>query len=308
MQTPFTVAALSAIPVLISLHSPPPALVIRNVRLFDGQQTLDRTTVLVQDGTIRAVGRDTAAPPGATIIDGQDRTLLPGLIDSHVHVADDAVSALEQAAVLGVTTVLDMFSAGERLRMLKRVAAMDAEGMADLRTAGTGAAAAGGHPTQMGEPPFPTIADADEAPAFVDARLAEGADSVICGSEARTLLADAFLRPYLRAQWRRMVEMPRPARACDGAKAALEQLMDSRAAVLAGTDAPSPGTTYGASLPGGRSVAILLVEDPTRFVERHRHDEGSAHPLVSLDSQRTADEADVRHPDDHSTGTGLDDA
>jgi imidazolonepropionase-like amidohydrolase len=219
--------------------------------------------VLVQDGTIRAVGRDIAAPPGATIIDGQDRTLLPGLIDSHVHVADDAVSALEQAAVLGVTTVLDMFSAGERLRMLKRVAAMDAEGMADLRTAGTGAAAAGGHPTQMGGPPFPTIADADEAPAFVDARLAEGADFVICESEAQTLLADAFLRPY-RAQWRRMLEMSRPARGCDGAKAALEQLMDSRAAVLAGTDAPSPGTTYGASLHGELSLLVRTGLSPSQ--------------------------------------------
>ena len=80
---------------------------------------------------------------------------------------------------MGVTTVLDMFSAGERLKLLRRLAAADLDGLADVRTAGTGATAPGGHPTQMGGPvAFPTIARAEDADAFVDARIAEGGDYI----------------------------------------------------------------------------------------------------------------------------------
>lgn len=43
------------------------------------------TDILVEDGVISAVGRDLAAPDGATAIDLTDRTVTPGFIDTHVH-------------------------------------------------------------------------------------------------------------------------------------------------------------------------------------------------------------------------------
>ena len=52
--------------------------------------------------------------------------------------------------------------------------AADAPDVADVRTAGFGATAPGGHPSQMGGGPFPTICDSADAQAFVDARIAEG--------------------------------------------------------------------------------------------------------------------------------------
>ena len=106
-------------------------------------------------------------------------TLLPGLIDAHVHFSDQAEAASGQALRLGVTTQLDMFSAGERLERLKRLRSEDRADVAAVRTAGIGATVAGGHPTQMGGGiTFPTIATPKDAKAFVDARVAEGSDYI----------------------------------------------------------------------------------------------------------------------------------
>jgi hypothetical protein len=51
--------------------------------------------------------------------------------------------------------------------------------MADVRTAGIGATAPGGHPTEMGGPPIPMITTSPaEAQEFVDQRIAEGSDFI----------------------------------------------------------------------------------------------------------------------------------
>jgi imidazolonepropionase-like amidohydrolase len=63
-------------------------IAIRSVRVIDGTgQTIERATVVIRGTTIAAVGsgRDLSIPLGATKIDGRGLTLLPGLIDCHVH-------------------------------------------------------------------------------------------------------------------------------------------------------------------------------------------------------------------------------
>jgi imidazolonepropionase-like amidohydrolase len=75
------------------LAAPPAAsgrLYLTNARLFDGTgaPTRDAAAVLVEDGTIARVGdASDATPDGATVVDLEGRTLLPGLIDAHVHVS-----------------------------------------------------------------------------------------------------------------------------------------------------------------------------------------------------------------------------
>src|SRR5437773_2056487 len=50
-------------------------------------------SVYIKDGRIAAVGKDLAAPPGATVIDAGGKYLTPGIIDSHSHLAlDDDVN------------------------------------------------------------------------------------------------------------------------------------------------------------------------------------------------------------------------
>lgn len=149
---------------------------IEQVRIFDGAQVLPSGSVLIEGGSIVAVGERLAAPAGAEIITGTGCTLLPGLIDAHTHVL--APASLKQALIFGVTTELDMFMDYRMAHALKeQQQAGQGKDMADLRSAGTLATAPGGHGTEFGVI-IPTITDPAEAQAFVDARLAEGSDYI----------------------------------------------------------------------------------------------------------------------------------
>ncbi|WP_096333800.1 amidohydrolase family protein [Nannocystis exedens] len=156
--------------------SPPIAadLVIRDVRLFDGEAVVARTSVAVGDGVIVAVGPDLVVADGATVEDGAGRTLLPGLIDAHTHI--QSPDQLRQALVFGVTTELDMFTLPAVTGPLRKaVAGAGGRALADFRSAGVLATAPGGHGTEYGFA-IPTLTGPDQAPAFVAARLAEGSD------------------------------------------------------------------------------------------------------------------------------------
>jgi imidazolonepropionase-like amidohydrolase len=61
---------------------------IQNVLVFDGikDELSDPTHVLIEDNKIARISPDATAMDGATIIDGQGKTLMPGLIDTHVHI------------------------------------------------------------------------------------------------------------------------------------------------------------------------------------------------------------------------------
>jgi imidazolonepropionase-like amidohydrolase len=167
----------------LSAASPPAdqaqPLLIRDVRLFDGHRVFQHRSVLVTDGVIRAIGGPNMTSRGAQVIDGRGKTLLPGIIDAHVHVPHVKTrTALIQSARLGVTTDLDMFTGQETLKTIKRIEKEDAPGMADMRSAGLGASATGGHPSDMGGGGFPTIDSPAQAEAFVAARVAEGSDYI----------------------------------------------------------------------------------------------------------------------------------
>jgi len=327
------------------------ALVIRDVRVFDGDRVAQHRTVILQGPNVREIGENTLGTPrNAVEIDGRGRTLLPGLIDAHVHLSDDADADLRQAVSLGVTTVLDMFSAGDRLQRIKAIETANRRDVADVRTAGVGASAPGGHPSIMGGPAFPTITSAAQAAAFVDARIAEGSDyikliyddlsvagmsvpmldrqtltAVIAAAHARrkkaivhvmaeqrareaidagadglahlfvgptvspdfattaaahhtfviptlgvlhgicgrpngeAILRDPALGPFIRAALRPMmsVRLDRGrVNACEGTDEAVRQLARAHVAILAGTDAPTPTQTYGASLHGELAALV----------------------------------------------------
>jgi imidazolonepropionase-like amidohydrolase len=159
-----------------ALAAAAPAVVFRDVQAFDGSAGLPATTVVVEDGKIVQVGPAAAVPAGARVIEGRGKTLLPGLIDAHTHTF--SVEHLRQAAVLGVTTELDMFTDHAfAAQMRAEQAAGQARDRADLLSAGNLATAAGGHGTEYGLT-IATIDEPAEAQAFVDARIAEGSDYI----------------------------------------------------------------------------------------------------------------------------------
>jgi imidazolonepropionase-like amidohydrolase len=160
------------------------AYVIRNVRVFDGETVAVRQTVVISQGAIAAVGDSSVTvPAGAQELAGEGRTLLPGLVDAHVHFpifpVTSAADALQQSLAFGVTTSIVMGAApGQAVARIKALEDADSPDIAGVLNAGIYATVPGGHPTQMGGPAFPTLTAPGEADAFVAARVAEGSDFI----------------------------------------------------------------------------------------------------------------------------------
>ncbi|MDL9937210.1 hypothetical protein QSJ18_10690 [Gordonia sp. ABSL1-1] len=160
---------------------------IVGAKIFDGETTLSADTVVIDDGVITAIGTD--VPAGATIVDGTGATLLPGLIDAHVHTNRDALAL---ALRFGVTTELEMQGTHTGSR---RAAIAEDDSVADVRSAGFGLTPPGGHPSELfpadfhpGPPPGaaptgprPVKADVStpaEAVAVIPQLVADGSDYI----------------------------------------------------------------------------------------------------------------------------------
>jgi imidazolonepropionase-like amidohydrolase len=110
------VASLFAALTVAASAQPPDAgsraLVIAHVTVIDtvGGTTMPDVAVLIRDGRIVSVDKNGAAPPGAEIVSGRGKFLMPGLWDMHVHLSYARASALPVLVANGVTGVRDMGS------------------------------------------------------------------------------------------------------------------------------------------------------------------------------------------------------
>ena len=150
------------------------AMAIHHIRLIDGTgQAIEPATVIVRDQRIAAIGlsRTVSIPRGATLINGRGLTVLPGLIDCHVHLClgaePDVVKAIgketpaetllkaarlaRQTLEAGVTTVRDVGSRDHAIFALKR--AIDKGLTPGPRIVGAGLAVCmiGGHARFIGQ-------------------------------------------------------------------------------------------------------------------------------------------------------------
>ncbi|RJL36189.1 amidohydrolase family protein [Bailinhaonella thermotolerans] len=144
---------------------------IVNARVFDGTGPREWTSVRFAGGVITECSGVSAAREGDEVVDAGGGTVLPGLIDTHVHLVP---GALARSLTFGVTTVLDMFSEPGRVARAKEEAASRPD-VADVRSSGIGATAPGGHPSMM-YAPFPALTAPGQAERFVADRVAEGSD------------------------------------------------------------------------------------------------------------------------------------
>lgn len=158
---------------------------LAHARIFDGEHVLDATTVTLEDDRIVDVGG--AIPSQAEVVDARGATLLPGLIDAHVHTSEPA---LAQALRFGVTTELEMQGAmtGDAQR---RVGANPL--LADVRSSGFALTPPGGHPSELfpagerpGGPPrsdepapvMPFVTTPEEAAAWIPRLVEAGSDYI----------------------------------------------------------------------------------------------------------------------------------
>lgn len=123
--------------------------------------------VVVADGRIDSVTEGSAAPSGMRSLDVTGLTVLPGFIDTHVHVQ---FSSAEEILAGGVTTIRDLGSPREE----REAAAATALGVV---FAGHILTAAGGYPTRSwgGRGETREVTDAEDARAAVAEQLGEGA-------------------------------------------------------------------------------------------------------------------------------------
>lgn len=148
----------------------PTKTVIKNVRLFDGKDVHPSATVVFSPSTGKITDVHTsssanvATEPGMTVIDGRGHTLLPGLIEAHVHVYDlhlppggDHTQVLRSPLKCGVTTICDMHSDIGTIHKFKAQIKQESEDarrgrnggrveLADLKSSLYGATIEGGWP------------------------------------------------------------------------------------------------------------------------------------------------------------------
>jgi imidazolonepropionase-like amidohydrolase len=132
MRTLITFTTLSLLALMVPRVAGAQDLVIVNARILDGKGgVIDRGSVVVRAGKIVSVtpGAPESAP-GAQRIDAQGRTLMPGFIDAHRHIAEgDPAAWLAQRAApqmqefldAGFTTVLCAICPDQAIELRQRI-------------------------------------------------------------------------------------------------------------------------------------------------------------------------------------------
>ncbi|HEY6515529.1 MAG TPA: amidohydrolase family protein [Steroidobacteraceae bacterium] len=93
---------------LAKADAPPPGpVVLKAAHIFDSVsgKLADNGVVVVQDGKITGVGPSARIPAGARVIDLGDATLIPGMIDAHVHLDDQFEDNWYKGFYQGLTRV-----------------------------------------------------------------------------------------------------------------------------------------------------------------------------------------------------------
>jgi imidazolonepropionase-like amidohydrolase len=168
-------------------------IALRAARIFDGTGSplSDDATVVLDGGRIASVGGP--IPDDVTVVDLPGATLLPGLVDTHVHLAFDAsadpvarlaerdaaetfaamCAAARRAARGGITTVRDLGDVGY-LSLGVRDAARSDHTLPQILAAGVPITTPGGHCHFLGE----SAAGVEGVRAAVRARHGRGVDVI----------------------------------------------------------------------------------------------------------------------------------
>src|SRR5688572_28847383 len=87
-------------------------VLIRGGRVIDPSRNTDEVAdVYLENGKVRAVGRDIGSPDDALILDAEGKIVSPGLIDLHVHLREPEQEELETVASGAMAAAAGGFSA-----------------------------------------------------------------------------------------------------------------------------------------------------------------------------------------------------
>jgi imidazolonepropionase-like amidohydrolase len=140
---------------------------IRNVKIFDGIGMTSLEKVVIENGVISDKGI------ADVIIDGNGGTLLPGFIDSHVHLYEQ--SNLAEMCRYGVTTAMDMANrSSDLINSLRNL-----PGLTDIQSSCSPAFAEGSTlSVKMNFPETSNVKSNVDAERFVKEQIACGANYI----------------------------------------------------------------------------------------------------------------------------------
>ncbi|KAH8755990.1 hypothetical protein F5883DRAFT_569782 [Diaporthe sp. PMI_573] len=142
------------------------SFVVDQVKIFDGYEFIDTGYVTVRNGTVVEVARGQPDGPyeqDIPIISRPHHTLIPGLIDAHIHAVRGNIESIEQSLRFGVTTVCDMHNEVKDIIQLKKLTSSfpNKAKYSDYKYAGLGATIEGGWPIPILKDEFESVPDGE---------------------------------------------------------------------------------------------------------------------------------------------------
>jgi enamidase len=179
-------------------------LAVTNGALWDGSQLIADGTLIIREGIIASAGPATQViiPNGAQIIDAGGGTILPGLIDDHVHNAAES-GIRRQFLEAGVTTICDTGAGTNQLR-LYREEQSSSELIARAYYAGPFLSAPQGYPADTDASARLGVSTPDEARTAVQELAAQGVSYIKValddgrGEEALPVLSEDTLQAIVQ--------------------------------------------------------------------------------------------------------------
>ncbi|BAO74248.1 amidohydrolase family protein [Winogradskyella sp. PG-2] len=149
------------------------SFVIKNVKVFDGEDVIQSTSVKVVNGLVTEVSKSIKISDKDEVIHGKGKTLIPALSNAHVHAW--ALPSLNEAVKAGVLNVMDMHGVETYQTAMRQL--KDSTNYARYYVAGYAATAPEGHGTQFGFP-VPTLTKPEDAKQFIADRVKANVDHI----------------------------------------------------------------------------------------------------------------------------------
>jgi imidazolonepropionase-like amidohydrolase len=149
-------------------------LVITNVGLFDGTSIRENVSIAIRNDTIVSISTSPFKSASADTIAAGGKFIIPGLVNSHVHLYK--VEDLKIAIQAGIFAVIDLHKTDEDQAKLLRIY-RDSTDYASFYSSGFAATVPGGHPTAFGGD-IETVSASVTPEQFVANRIENGADFI----------------------------------------------------------------------------------------------------------------------------------
>jgi imidazolonepropionase-like amidohydrolase len=171
MKNPFLVILISSF--IGSCSYPRYDIVISNIGLFNGNEDVGIVNIGINSDSIAIISSKPIAAD--SIINGTGKYIIPGLVNSHVHIWEP--QQLKAGYASGILAQIGAHASNvERDQKIKKV--NKEEGYSHYFTSGFAATVPNGHPTQVSSFPIETINDSISVSEWVDNRIDEKVDFI----------------------------------------------------------------------------------------------------------------------------------